>query len=169
MIDTYIFIGMAGVGKSTIGNEVAKHFALPFLDVDNVISNQYNLPLLKVIDKIGVDEFKLLESRIVEESTGKNVIISPGGSYIYSMNSIDKIKQNSFFIFLNDTPQNIKNRIQNISTRGIIGLESKSFEQLYYEREIAYKKIADVTFNLEKKSFRQTTDDIISYLSFYLP
>ena len=45
MIYSIIFLGMAGVGKSSIGKSVANELALNFIDTDKVISDHYRQPL----------------------------------------------------------------------------------------------------------------------------
>ena len=71
MIDTLIFIGMAGVGKTTIGSNVAKKCNLLHIDIDNEISRIYNTPINKLIQKIGSSKFQQLESSLVEKNIKK--------------------------------------------------------------------------------------------------
>ena len=161
MIDTLIFIGMAGVGKTTIGSIVAKKCNLQHIDIDKEISRIYNTPINKLIQKIGSSKFQQLESSLVKKNIKKNKIISPGGSFIYSQDTIKKLAPNVIFIYLFDSYTNIKNRIPNIETRGIIGLENKSFKDIYNEREPLYAKTADFKFDLSTQSFDECTQNII--------
>ena len=102
MIDTYIFIGMAGVGKSSIGASVAKHFKLKFYDTDSVLVDKYNQPLNELILTMGVESFKKIEAESVLNLVGNNNIIAPGGSFIYSNDVIQQIKSRTLFVFLYD-------------------------------------------------------------------
>ena len=163
-IKSIIFIGMAGVGKSSIGKAVAKHFNSQFIDTDKLISNDYHKPLNEVIEQIGTAEFNKLEAFYVEKSLQKLAIISPGGSFIYSTQTIHKIRNDAILIYLYDEPQNIKNRISNLETRGIVGLKEKTFEELCFERHNLYKRVANIQFNLNFYSFDQVTNQIIHYL-----
>jgi shikimate kinase len=165
MIDTIIFIGMAGVGKSSIGKIAASHYGCPFFDTDKLISDRYSLSIPKMITEQGIAAFHKIESNEVLKHVGNNAIISPGGSFIYATNVIEKLKERTLFIYLHDTPHNIKNRIPNLEARGITGLDKKSFEDVFYEREPLYKAAATVTFSCENKSFKAITSEVIEYLS----
>ena len=168
MIDTFIFIGMAGVGKSTIGSAIAKKFNLKFYDVDSVIVQKFNTPINKLIEEKGAQEFKKIESNSVLELVGNNNVLAPGGSFIYSTEVIEKIKDRTLFILLYDNPDRIKKRINNLETRGIIGMETKSFEDIYYERMNLYKQVGNVQFNLEFQSFKAACDNISAYFNTFI-
>ena len=168
MVKTIIFIGMAGVGKSSVGKAVSQHFRLKFIDTDKLISNDYNDSLQDIITKIGHDEFMNVEAKYVLESMRDLSIVSPGGSFIYSVDTIEKIKEDALFIYLFDEPKNIKKRISNLCTRGIVGLTDKTFEQLCFERHELYQKVANIQFNLNHYSFDDITQQIIEYLKLLL-
>lgn len=162
-----IFIGMAGVGKSSIGRLVASHFNLPFIDTDKLISGDRHLPLNQIIDEIGADQFNRLEAHYVEKSLDELSIISPG-SFAYSEDCINRIRDDVVFIYLFDEPHNIKSRIPNIETRGILGLNEKSFEELCFERHDLYKRVANVQFNVNHYGFDEVTNQIIQYLDQFI-
>ena len=165
MIDTIIFIGMAGVGKSTIGQNVAKQLNRQFFDIDHILEQQFNAPLQSIIHDQGIDQFHQLEATAVLEHLGNLNIVSPGGSFIYSDHIIQTIKERALFIHLYDSPERIQSRIPDIESRGIIGLsKNTSFETLFYERLPLYQTIAHVTFSIEFKSFNDVESDIIEYI-----
>ncbi len=164
MTKSLIFIGMAGVGKSTIGKSIAQHFNLNFIDTDKLISNHYHMSIQNLILKVGDKKFNEIESEFVVRGLADLAVISPGGSFVYAQNVIDKIRNNVLFIYLFDEPQNIINRISNLESRGIVGLNDKSFDELCYERHDLYQKIAHVQFNLNQYSFNEVTNQLIEYL-----
>jgi shikimate kinase len=164
IIKSVIFIGMAGVGKSSIGKEVAHHFKLQFIDTDKQIARDQQLPLNEVIDHLGIQKFNELEAEYVQKSIDHLGIVSPGGSFIYSTDCIHKIRNDVIFIYLFDEPDNIKARIANIETRGIVGLKEKTFEELCFERHDLYKSVANIQFNINHFGFDQVTNQIIQFL-----
>ena len=159
---------MAGVGKTSIGKLVSQYFKLKFVDTDKLISNDYNDSLQAVISKLGEAEFEKIEAQYVCNAMSELSIVSPGGSFIYSVDTIEKIKDDALFIYLFDEPNNIKKRILNLHTRGIIGLKDKTFEQLCFERHELYEKVANIQFNLNHYSFDDVTNQIIEYLKLSL-
>ncbi|MGC6368078.1 MAG: shikimate kinase [Candidatus Marinamargulisbacteria bacterium] len=159
-----IFFGMAGVGKSSIGSDVSKHLNLSFFDTDKIIETKNGTRLSDLIENLGIDKFKALEATTVIDCLGQNTVISPGGSFIYAEDQIKLIRHQAMFIYLYDEMSNILNRIPNLHTRGIIGLENNSFEDLFNDRHQRYTSVCDVQFNINHHGFKKTTDHIIEYL-----
>ena len=161
---TTIFLGMPGVGKSAIGRDVSNALNVPFFDTDKVISNEFNQPLHTVIKEIGEPTFLKKEAETVVRLADKPCIISPGGSFIYSKSTIKLLKKRAILIYLYDTPFQIYNRIPNIESRGIIGLNDRTFEELFVERHHLYKDGAHLQFNINHYGFDTTTAHIIDSL-----
>ena len=159
-----IFLGMAGVGKSSIGAEVSRYFDLSFIDTDRQIESLKKTKLSTLISSIGEDQFQVLEADTVVNNIKSNTIISPGGSFVYAADTIQQCRDQIILIYLHDTAHNIKQRIPNIAERGIIGLKNKSFETLFNERHKLYINACDVQFNINHHGFSKTTNHIIEYL-----
>ena len=161
MTKSYTLIGMSGVGKSTIGKELAKNLNKTFIDLDNVISEKQHQNLQTIINNIGDKEFLKLEASTCLEVMFSNIVLAPGGSLIYSPDAMKYVKEKSTVIYLEDTYDNILNRIPNIQERGIIGLLSDSFEDIYNERLPFYEKYSDLTITCTQKSWDTITNEIL--------
>lgn len=144
-------IGMAGVGKSVIGKELAKKLLYRFIDIDELIEKKLNLKLQEIIDQWGEERFlKIEEQTILKLGKLDHSVISPGGSVIYSEEAMEFLKKNSVVVFLNAPLESIEKRIPDRSTRGIIGLKTKNLKGLFYERLSLYKKYADNTIEISE-------------------
>jgi shikimate kinase len=150
-------IGMAGVGKSYIGEHVAKKLGYDCVEVDDLIT--------VAAKKIGVNENVLSDEKFVdlEESVVLGLkgmtgcVFVTGGSVIYSKKAMDFLKANSQLIYLEDLPGNIKERLDlrdksdPSEIKGkIVGLGKKTFDELLEERKKLYEKYADVTINVSE-------------------
>ncbi len=156
-------IGMAGVGKSTLGKKLARKLNYKFIDTDKVIEKKVNLKPQQIIDNFGDNELLKIEEKCVLE-LGKldNYIISSGGSVIYSSEAMKFIKNNSTVIFLNDSFKNIQSRLTNQKTRGIIGLKNNNLIQLFNKRVVLYKKYADIIIDITNKfDVKEVIEEII--------
>jgi shikimate kinase len=144
-------IGMSGVGKSLVGKELSKVIKCNFIDIDEIIERKNNLKLQKLLEKLGKKEFLKLEERTVLE-LGKpdNLVISVGGSVVYSAKAMNFLKTISKLVFLDASLADIKSHIPDFSKRGIVGLEN-GLEKLFDERHQLYKKYADITIRMQKK------------------
>jgi shikimate kinase len=161
---TIIFLGMSGVGKSTIGKEISTRLSIKFIDTDEIIMEAESEDLQLLIDRIGNDRFIELEAGYIKPLIQPNYILSPGGSFIYSTEFIQKIINDVIFIYLYDTAENICKRIPNIESRGIVGFNGTNFNELHFKRDQLYKKVAHAQFNINHLGFSKTTDAIINFL-----
>ncbi len=139
-------IGMAGVGKSVVGERLANSLGYSFLDIDRIIEQGTGLALQQIIDSLGEDEFLRIEERtVLELGELDNCIISPGGSVVYSDEAMDFLRRNSVIVFLDSSFQSIQERLEDQETRGIVGLKRKSVKALFHERLRLYRRYADLT------------------------
>lgn len=155
-------IGMAGVGKSSVGKRLAKKLNYSFIDVDDIIEQEHNLKLQQLIDRFGDNRFIELEEKAILslDLSGKSVI-SPGGSAIYSEKAMSYLKDNSKIIFLDSGFEILKKNLKNANTRGIVGL-SKGLDALFKERLPLYKRYADIIIEMDKFS---SLDDVASEIT----
>ena len=142
-------IGMAGVGKSFIGQELATVLHYGFIDIDELIEKQFNQTLQEIVDRFGEQQFlKIEEQAILDLGEIDHCVISPGGSAVYSVKAMEFLRKNSIVLFLDASFESIKNRVHNESTRGIIGLKKRKLRDLYLERRPLYQKYAEITIKL---------------------
>ena len=142
-------IGMAGVGKSALGEELAKRLNYKFLDIDELIEEKTKLKLQEIIDSSGEDEFlKIEEKAVLALGELDRCVISPGGSVVYSKAAMGFLKKNSIVVFLDAPFESINARITNRAIRGIVGLKRKNLKAIFEERLPLYKKYADITIEM---------------------
>jgi shikimate kinase len=153
----FTLIGMAGVGKSFIGQEMARRLNFEFIDVDERIENRFHLKLQEIVDQLGEQRFLRIEEQAVLGLEPIDCcVVSPGGSVIYSEKAMDFLRKNSRVIFLDASFESIQNRIPNESTRGIIGLKHRELKDLYQERRPLYQKQAELTIVLPDELDKDT-------------
>ena len=157
-----VLIGMAGVGKSTIGSALARALGFSFTDLDEYIREKDGQTVQEVIDTRGEEALLQLEKRRMLELDMQRRVIAPGGSIIYNSGLMEYLKQHSVLIYLEDTFENIESRLGNASTRGIVRLKSKSLREIYYARRPLYAKYADIIVALEGKSQEQAVSEILN-------
>jgi shikimate kinase len=156
-----VLIGMAGVGKSTIGLALAKALGFSFTDLDKYIRDKVGRTIQDIIDTKGEKALLLIEKRRMYEINIKRRIIAPGGSIIYHPDLMEFLKQRSVLVYLDDTFENVEGRLKNASTRGIVGLKNKTLREIYDERRPLYSKYADITVYPAGKSQEQVVKEII--------
>lgn len=142
-----VLIGMPGSGKSTVGVLLAKSLVMSFVDTDLIIQRKFSKSLCDIIKVDGVDAFIKKENDVITETEFENSVIATGGSAVYGKEAMEKLKSDSFIVYLKVDCGEIEKRISNIHTRGIAMKEGTTVSQLYLERAELYERYADVTLD----------------------
>ena len=161
--ESIVLIGMAGVGKSTIGMSLAKALGFNFIDVDNYILEKNGKTIQEIIDDEGEEALLQLEKRGMYEIDLPRAVVAPGGSIIYHPDLMEYLKQNSILVYLDDSFENIAEKLAGELNRGIVGLKNKSLRQIYEERKPLYSQYADIAVNCQDKSQGQIVSEILQY------
>ena len=140
-------IGMPGAGKSTIGIILAKNLGLGFIDTDVLIQINQQKTLQQITDESDHLKLRAIEEEEVLKINIENHVIATGGSVVYSEKTMAHLLGISKTIFLEIDFEEIKNRIHNFETRGIAKAKNQSFKELFRERQILYKKYAEITID----------------------
>lgn len=158
-------IGMAGAGKSSAGAILAHSLGWSFQDIDKLIEEEQEKPLQNILNELGDDSFMKEESsKIKELSKIQNAVIAPGGSIVYSGDAMELLKNISTVVYIRADLKSIEERID-ADSRGIVGLQGKTFEELFNERENLYKHFADITINSSQKTPEEVAAEIVSIIT----
>ncbi len=136
-------IGMAGAGKSTIGEMLAQAISYNFLDGDKIIEETINESIQSFIDQKGREEFTKLEESVLLSIQFNQSLLATGGSAVLCDAAMQFMKKESEVIFLDVSYENISQRITNLSERGLVRNPNQSLQEAYNERISLYKKYAD--------------------------
>ncbi len=158
-----VLIGMAGVGKSTIGALVAKQLGYEFIDVDIELQKRYNQSPHEIIDSYGEQMFMQFEKQMMYELGFSKKVVVPGGSIIYHHDLMIYLWQRAFRVYLEDTFENIEGRVKNKEQRGIIGLKTKSLREIFEERKPLYLGYSDVVISCTNKNKEEIVERLIEY------
>ena len=140
-------IGMPGAGKSTVGIILAKNLGLGFIDTDVLIQINQQKTLQQILDETDHLNLRAIEEKEILKLNIENHVIATGGSAAYSDKAMAHLVSISKIIFLEARFKEIKKRIHNFDTRGIAKNKGQTFEDLFRERQLLYKKYAEITVN----------------------
>ncbi|WP_367344535.1 shikimate kinase [Methanomethylovorans sp.] len=163
-------IGMPGSGKTSIGKEVARVLEYDFVDIDKLIRKKAGLSLQDIIDSQGDGALVQMEEEIVLGlGIADDMVISPGGSIVYSDKAMTLLKERSIIIFLHTPLSRVQRQINNQDSRGIVGLKGRSLEKLFAERFPLYQKYADMSINIgDRDTIASVTAKIVEAIR-YVP
>ncbi len=159
-----ILIGMPGSGKSTVGVILAKKTARSFIDTDVLIQTAEGRSLQTIIDTEGYLALRNIEENYLLKLNCTNHVISTGGSAAYSDAAMNHLKISGVTFFLNVNLPTLINRVQDYETRGVTKRADQTFEDLFNERIMLYKKYADFTIDNSMMTQEEVCKKIIKCL-----
>ena len=162
-----VLIGMAGVGKTTVGRVLSKKIHRKFLDIDQEFEEQTKIRITEFFSIYGENEFRKIERRIINDVLTKNkkLVVSTGGGILSNDEIRDIIIEKSKTFFLNSSLETLAERLKkNFSNRPLLnkGNLRENIKKLYDKRIKNYKmanhiisvddlSVEDVVLNIIKK------------------
>ena len=158
--------GFMGVGKTTVGKNLAKTLNFKYFDTDTMIEKSENMIVSEIFALKGEQHFRIIEADTLNFFIGKNnCIISTGGGIVLKNENIENMRKSGFLIHLSAQPETILSRI-NIETRPL--LKNTPLPQLPEKIKImlndrkARYELCDFSVETDDKNISEITAEIIS-------
>ena len=155
-----ILIGMPGAGKSTVGVVLAKKLGYSFVDADLVIQSREGKLLHEIIAERGVEGFWMLEEAAGESLEVQRTVIATGGSAVYGEKAMAHYKQIGTVVYLALSLEEIRERLGDLTERGVTLRDGQDLDGLYAERLPLYDRYADVKVECKGLSIREIVNKI---------
>lgn len=160
-VDNIVLIGMAGAGKSTVGVLLAKALSREFVDTDLIIQAAEGQRLQSIIDSRGLDAFRAIEERHLLNLGIRNAVVATGGSVIYCEAAMTHLSAGGQLIYLQMPLGELKHRLSDIQSRGVLIGPGQTFEDVYAERLPLYEHYADITVQCEGLKHEEVVSKIV--------
>ena len=157
-----VLIGMPGSGKSTCGVIAAKVMLKNFFDTDLLLQGLEQSRLQDLIDIKGTEYFYAAEEKAILSLQLEATVIATGGSVIYSDKAMRHLRSLGKVIYLHLGYDTMLDRINDLTTRGIVIKEGSSLLDMYNERLPLYEKYADKIINCDGNTVEETVAQIIN-------
>ncbi len=164
MKNNIILIGMPGAGKSTIGIVLAKVLGYDFTDSDLLIQKAEGQLLWQIIESRGIDVFREIENRVNAGIEASRTVIATGGSVIYCQEAMEHLGSIGTVVYLKINCEELKNRLGDLTRRGVTLAPGQTLEALYAERIPLYETYADITVDIMGSSVAQAVENICRLL-----
>ena len=166
-------IGMPGVGKTTLGKQLADKLQYHFIDLDSEIELMCNCSCKEYIIQKGWDAFRELENIILNMHSYKHkdgeVVISTGGGIIESEKNRHLLKSYSCVIFVIKSIQNIEEQFYKKTYKEIWESRFPYYfnvcSHIYYDED-KYINIDNFLFWFNKIYYPIKIPDTSTFLSF---
>jgi shikimate kinase len=155
--------GMMGVGKSTIGRNLAKKLKYNFFDVDKLIEIKEGTSINFIFKNKSENYFRKIENEITLQVLKKsNSVISLGGGAF--LNKLIRIsaKKTSISFWLDVNPDLLIRRLSKTKKRPLLYKKniSDTIKKIYLEREKIYNK-ADYRIKCSSLKTNEIVDKIL--------
>ena len=109
-----VLVGLPGSGKSTFGKQLAKEMDFPFLDLDQLIEERYQLKISEIFSIHGEGTFRDWESLVLQDTLKQDcafILASGGGTPCFNDN-MDLINAEAISVYLDVPLGSISRRLQ---------------------------------------------------------
>ena len=164
-----ILIGFMGVGKTSVGKQLAKKLNFNFIDTDYEIEQLTNKSIPDIFEQYGEKYFRKLENSILEKFVkNEDIVMATGGGIITTKENYNILKNEENVIFLDGSVETIINHVQNERNQRPLLKESenlsKKIEELLSIRYEKYIEVSDILIDINGKNIDEVISQILVYI-----
>jgi shikimate kinase len=161
-------IGFMGVGKSAVGRILAAGLNKNFVEVDSIIERKAGKPIQEIFKDEGEIRFRELEIDTIKEiALWKNQVTACGGGVVLNRINIDRLKQESWIVWLTASAEAIAKRTGlNGDRRPVLkGVRNAGeIQSLVAFRLPFYERAADFTVDTTELDIQSAADQIVAMI-----
>ena len=164
--ENIFLIGPMGVGKSTIGRQLAKLLSKEFMDTDYEIEKRTGVDIPTIFDIEGEEGFRKREAAVVEEMTsGSNLVLATGGGVILREDNRRALRR-GFVVYLSASLDTLIERTRRDKSRPLLQNtdRQKKIEELMAERDPIYRQEPDIIVETDGRSAKAVAKEIVDQL-----
>ena len=146
--------GFMGVGKSTIGKNIAHHVGVPFYDTDVMVEDISKMSISGLFASQGEESFRCYEATVVRSlKDSRDIVVALGGGTLHHHNNFDLVNDNFVLIVLEASFDFLKPRFGNRPLRSTASILYKTRKNLFSQ--------ANNIVRVENRSISQISEDCI--------
>ncbi len=163
-----VLIGMSGVGKSSIGKNLAQALNFDFLDTDEIIELSHG-KISRIFEEDGEETFRRLESDLIEKLMVTNSVIATGGGIVLDPLNRKKLRELGLVLYLDASEDKLIKNIESdsLNKRPLLEADLKGrLFSLNKERKPIYNLAADNRIKIsDEDSINDVVDNIMEFLN----
>ena len=144
-------IGFMGAGKTTAGERLARRLGWRFVDADREVEREAGKAVGAIFADEGEAAFRALEERVIARLLAEtSVVVALGGGAILSAATRQRLRNGSFTVLLDVSPQTAWRRIEAQAGDRPLAREARGFAELYEERRPLYHGVCDALIDADE-------------------
>ena len=156
--------GMMGVGKSTIGKNLAKKLKYNFVDIDKLIETKEGISINLIFKNKSERYFRKLENDVIlSELKKNNSVISLGGGAFLNNTTRKNVKKMSVSFWLDAPLEELIKRLKKGRQRPLLYKKDirKTVKKIYFDRKKIYNE-ADYKIKCHSLNTKQIIEKILN-------
>ncbi|MCP4867912.1 MAG: helix-turn-helix domain-containing protein [Proteobacteria bacterium] len=160
-------VGLRGAGKTTLGNALSTHLALPFVEVDEQIETAAGLGLGQIFQLHGEDYYRQLEGRCLDMLLdARPKVLALSGGVVGNARVWGVVRNRCTTVWLRATPEDHMSRVVEQGDHRPMADRADAMEELraiLADREPRYAR-SEVSIDTSAQSLESTLERLVSEL-----
>ena len=138
-----VLTGMMGVGKSTVGKNLAERLNYKFVDIDRLIEKIEGCSIKIIFKQKSEIYFRKLEKQVtLRELEKENIVLALGGGAFLDKSVRQEIQKNSISFWLDTNLDILIKRLKKTNKRPLLYQKnlSQTVKKIYLDRKKTYSK-----------------------------
>jgi shikimate kinase len=160
-------VGLPGVGKSTVGRQLARSLKRPFFDSDVEIERQIGGSIREFFEREGEPRFRDIEQGVIATLTAvPGAVLATGGGAVLREANRRALRGAATVVYLRSTPEELFRRLRHDTHRPLLQVRDplRKLRDLFAERDTLYRKTAHFTIETGRPSVPSLVNMILMQL-----
>ena len=160
-------VGPMGVGKTTIGRQLAQMANKEFVDADQEIEKRTGASISLIFEIEGEKGFRKREAVLIDELTAnEGLVLATGGGVILDETNRKHLRNRGYVVYLHADVDTLVKRTHRDRNRPLLQNVDRreKLEEIMQQREPLYRQEADVVIDTRGKSSTAIAKEIMSHI-----
>jgi len=163
-------VGPMGVGKTTIGRQLARLLKYEFVDSDREIETRTGATIPWIFDVEGEEGFRQRELDMIDELTQRqSIVLGTGGGAVIRAENRFNLRQRGIVVYLKADLEELLKRTAHDKNRPLLQTDDPraKLASLIQQREPWYNEVADIVFDTQQKNAKAAATALYKLLKKY--
>jgi shikimate kinase len=160
-----VFVGMMGVGKTTVARVVADRLGRRLVDSDTIIESRDGRTVREIFAQDGEPTFRALETEVLLEALAspEPLVIAAAGGVVLSEHNRAALKDSGAkVVWLCADPATLVERVRSGGHRPLLDDDpAGTLQRMFREREALYREVADAIVLVDNRSVSDVVEAVL--------